>query len=203
MGEDKASNPRTPVIPDAGGILKVSRWCLKLPQVKWLNDGGKYISFLPFCILNPEKTALLCRPLSHQDSSVPWWTGRASFRAPAPPACPVVSAVCQDLLRLPPARRLGRCGPEPASLFCSSLPSSTHSDVMGSLKSVMVGVFIPQKLANATHQGFFYFFIFLSESQFISTPLDSQIQMVYWVTGGKGDGSGGAVDIRREEHKCP
>lgn len=97
MGEDKASNPRTPVIPDAGGILKVSRWCLKLPQVKWLNDGGKYISFLPFCILNPEKTALLCGPLSHQDSSVPWRTGRASFRAPAPPTCPVVSAVCQDL----------------------------------------------------------------------------------------------------------
>lgn len=109
----------------------------------------------------------------------------------------------RTLLQLPPARRLGRCGPEPASLFCSSLPSSTHSDVMGSLKSVVVGVFIPQRLANATHQGFFYFFIFLSESQFISTPLDSQIQMVYWVTGGKGDGSGGAVGIRREEHKCP
>lgn len=76
-----------------------------------------------------------------------------------------------------PASKLRRRGPEPAGPFCSPLPSSPCSDVMGSLKLVVVGVFMPRKVANATHQGAFFSF-FLSESQFISPPLDSQIQMV-------------------------
>lgn len=100
-----------------------------------------------------------------------------------------------------PASKLRRRGPEPAGPFCSPLPSSPCSDVMGSLKSVVVGVFMPRKVANATHQGAFFSFF-----QRASLSAHHWIHRSRWfnrVTGGKGDGSGGAVGIRRDKHKCP
>lgn len=45
---------------------------------------------------------------------------------------------------------------------------------VGSLKSAKVWVFIPQKLANATSQGFFFFF----------PPMESQLLNIYYRTAG-------------------
>lgn len=48
--------------------------------------------------------------------------------------------------------------PVPASPPCCSLPSSACSDIMGSSRPAVVGVFILWKLASTTHQGLFFSF---------------------------------------------
>lgn len=142
-----------------GGVLRLFHWCLKLPQVKLLCDRRKRFSSLPFCILNPEENVSVLAPPSAVES-IPCNTSVACISSSPSTVAPG--------LRAAPASQEGQaCRPEPAGSVCSSPPAS-YSDIVGSLKSATMGVFIPQKLANTTNQGAFVCFIFL-ESWFTTS----------------------------------
>lgn len=84
-----------------------------------------------------------------------WPTNWVDCTAPASLASSVVPPPpCLGLLQLPPVSRCRR-RVAPASLLFSSFPSPACSDVMGSSKPAMAGVFIPWKLASTPHQGLF------------------------------------------------
>lgn len=128
-----------------------------LPQSSYSITVENISLFSLSASFNPEE--LLCCPLppSRQGSSMlgqqtGWivWHQRPLRHPWSPPP------LCLGLLQLPPVSRCRRCAAPASPLF--SFPSPACSDVMGSSKPAMAGVFIPWKLASTPHQGLFVSF---------------------------------------------